>query len=175
MIVVPESTSALTENLPSGFGSARLTFGAGQCTSQSPDLIDQLADHLGPHRLLAAEPVGLVERGQPLICDPRRPSHETNLCSNRAARQPALGEPGGGRQDTTARDARLTGMAGGWLADGSEAWLRAAMAACAPHLADLPVRINARDAQVRGRLVPPPRTRCRTTAQSRKSDRAGLP
>jgi hypothetical protein len=34
-------------------------------------------------------------------------------------------------------------MAVGWLADGTERSLRAAMAACAPQLADLPIRINA--------------------------------
>lgn len=38
-------------------------------------------------------------------------------------------------------------MAVGWLADGTEESLRAAMASCAPHLADLPMRINAQHAQ----------------------------
>lgn len=38
-------------------------------------------------------------------------------------------------------------MAVGWLADGTEQSLRAAMAACAPQLADLPIRINAWHAQ----------------------------
>ena len=38
-------------------------------------------------------------------------------------------------------------MAVGWLADGTEESLLAAMAACAPHLADLPIRINAQHAQ----------------------------
>ena len=38
-------------------------------------------------------------------------------------------------------------MAVGWLEDGTESSLRAAMARCAPHLADLPVRVNAWHAQ----------------------------
>lgn len=38
-------------------------------------------------------------------------------------------------------------MTVGWLEDGTEQSLRAAMAMCAPHLADLPIRINAGHAQ----------------------------
>jgi len=38
-------------------------------------------------------------------------------------------------------------MAVGWLKDGSEQSLRAAIATCAPLLVDLPIRINARHAQ----------------------------
>jgi hypothetical protein len=38
-------------------------------------------------------------------------------------------------------------MAVGWLEDGTEQSLRAAMARCAPGLAGLPIRINARHAQ----------------------------
>ncbi len=38
-------------------------------------------------------------------------------------------------------------MSVGWLQDGTEESLRAAMASCAPQLADLPIRISARHAQ----------------------------
>lgn len=38
-------------------------------------------------------------------------------------------------------------MSVGWLRDGSEEALRTAMAVCAPHLANLPIRINVRHAQ----------------------------
>ena len=46
-----------------------------------------------------------------------------------------------------AGNARLAAMAVGWLDDGTDQSLRAALAACAPQLADLPIKINAWHAQ----------------------------
>lgn len=72
----PSTARAVYTAVPSGFGAGRprrLPPGLGKLVSWQPDLIDQLADHLGAHRLLAAEPVGVVEGRQPFLGHMRGP------------------------------------------------------------------------------------------------------
>ena len=75
--------------------------------------------------------------------DPPATGHTVQLVAER----PGWGAEALEGMTQAAGNARLADMAVGWLDDGTEQSLRTALAACAPRLADLPIRINAWHAQ----------------------------
>ena len=49
--------------------------GLAELRAKHSDLVDQLSDHLRPHRFFAPEPVGVVKRSEPLLGQPARVRH----------------------------------------------------------------------------------------------------
>ena len=59
----------------------RPCLGLNEFAAKQSDLVDQLPDHRCPHRFLTPEPVTVVEQGEPLLDQPTRVCHDSNIRS----------------------------------------------------------------------------------------------